>query len=142
MYSYGSVFLQVSISHDPRLWAKVTQLTCTQVLSGDVPYHYIKKDILVAVELHKGVYPKRPEKIWVTDGIWHFINQCWAEPAKRPRIQEIGTFMKNCFKSCEAPTGVVTLTESLKSEGVRFRNTLGILPVLTRRCATSHVANN
>lgn len=72
-----------------------------QVLSGKIPYHYIRSDVTVVIELHNGNNPRRPTENWVTDGVWEFINRCWAEPSERPAVREVYQYMLNC---CEDPS--------------------------------------
>ncbi|KIM82292.1 hypothetical protein PILCRDRAFT_820676 [Piloderma croceum F 1598] len=58
IYSYGSLTLQA--------------------LTGQVPYSYIKTDMQVVFEMHKGLYPRRPTDPPVADSHWNFIQQCWS----------------------------------------------------------------
>ncbi|KAJ7157940.1 TKL/TKL-ccin protein kinase [Mycena crocata] len=70
IYSFGSVTLEI--------------------LSGRVPYHYIKGDAQVVIEIHKGNKPRRPAQSFVTDAQWAFIQRCWAvNPAERPDSAEV-----------------------------------------------------
>ncbi|KAJ7585178.1 TKL/TKL-ccin protein kinase [Mycena floridula] len=70
IYSFGSVMLEL--------------------LSGRIPYHYIKIDAQVVIELHRGVKPRRPAPLFVTDRQWEFIMKCWKDSsADRPGIDEV-----------------------------------------------------
>ncbi|KAG5651731.1 hypothetical protein H0H81_007669 [Sphagnurus paluster] len=53
IYSFGSVMLEV--------------------LSGRIPYHYIRTDAQVVIELHVGKRPRRPAVSFVSDEQWSFI---------------------------------------------------------------------
>ncbi|KAJ7715268.1 kinase-like domain-containing protein [Mycena metata] len=70
IYSFGSVTLEI--------------------LSGRIPYHYLRKDAQVVIELHKGNKPRRPAVSFVTDAQWSFIQHCWAsDPLQRPDAAEV-----------------------------------------------------
>ncbi|KAJ7743325.1 kinase-like protein [Mycena metata] len=70
IYSFGSVTLEI--------------------LSGRIPYHYLRQDAQVVIELHKGNKPRRPAVSFVTDAQWAFIQRCWASnPLQRPDAAEV-----------------------------------------------------
>ncbi|KAJ7055648.1 TKL/TKL-ccin protein kinase [Mycena amicta] len=70
IYSFGSVMLEI--------------------LSGRIPYHYVKTDAQVVIELHKGNKPRRPAASFVTDAQWALITCCWhADLAARPDCTEV-----------------------------------------------------
>ncbi|RDB14785.1 Serine/threonine-protein kinase STY46 [Hypsizygus marmoreus] len=70
IYSFGSVMLEV--------------------LSGRIPYHYIRTDAQVVIELHKGVKPRRPAQSFVSDAQWAVIERCWGDDVLcRPKIGEV-----------------------------------------------------
>jgi len=70
IYSFGSVTLEI--------------------LSGRMPYFYIKTDAQVVIEIHKGNRPRRPAQSFVTDAQWEFIQRCWAgNPEERPDCAEV-----------------------------------------------------
>lgn len=57
-------------------------------MSSRIPYHYLKTDVEVILELSKGYRPIRPTLSWFTDGYWHLIQQCWSDPPhNRPDIR-------------------------------------------------------
>jgi hypothetical protein len=67
----------------------------TQILSGRMPYFYIKTDAQVVIEIHKGNKPRRPTNQFVTDAQWAFIQRCWAaDAAERPDAEEVGRAMR------------------------------------------------
>ncbi|KAJ7191639.1 TKL/TKL-ccin protein kinase [Mycena pura] len=69
IYSFGSVMLEI--------------------LSGRIPYHYVKTDAQVVIEVHKGNKPRRPAASFVMDAQWALIQRCWAaDPAARPGAAE------------------------------------------------------
>ncbi|KAJ7255043.1 TKL/TKL-ccin protein kinase [Mycena haematopus] len=75
IYSFGSVTLEI--------------------LSGRMPYFYIKTDAQVVIEIHKGNKPRRPAQSFVTDTQWALIQRCWAaNPEERPDSGEVGRAMK------------------------------------------------
>ncbi|KAF7345015.1 putative TKL/TKL-ccin protein kinase [Mycena venus] len=75
IYSFGSVTLEI--------------------LSGRMPYFYIKTDAQVVIEIHKGNKPRRPAQSFVTDAQWAFIQHCWAaDPNERPDCVEVGRTIK------------------------------------------------
>jgi len=81
IYSYGSVMLQV--------------------LSGQIPYHYMKSDGQVVINLYYGITPKRPNTARTTDELWDFIGKCWAEPTERPTIGQVSIFVHQYRSQCE-----------------------------------------
>lgn len=66
------------------------------MLSGQIPYHYIKRDATVVIELHYGRIPKRPSQIWINNKVWAFISTCWAESSQRPIIGTVSEFVQYC----------------------------------------------
>ena len=80
IYSYGSVVLEI--------------------LSGLVPYHHLKSDAQVLIELSRGVKPQRPESTHITDTEWEFISSCWKEPPTlRPSTSEVTIHVKQIYHS-------------------------------------------
>jgi hypothetical protein len=66
-----------------------------QILSGRIPYFYIKGDAQVVIEIHMGNKPRRPAHSFVTDKQWAFIQRCWAaDAAERPDAEEVGRAMR------------------------------------------------
>ncbi|KAG6913095.1 hypothetical protein DXG01_009699, partial [Tephrocybe rancida] len=60
------------------------------ILSGRIPYHYIRVDAQVVIELHKGNKPRRPASSFVSDKQWEFMTQCWYDDAdRRPSIGQV-----------------------------------------------------
>ena len=58
-----------------------------QILSGQVPYHYLVRDVQVLLELHQGKKPNRPANGFISDRLWGIINACWANmPNERPTM--------------------------------------------------------
>ncbi|KIM76201.1 hypothetical protein PILCRDRAFT_652620 [Piloderma croceum F 1598] len=59
-----------------------------QVLSGQLPYHQLKRDTEVLFELDKGVRPPRPPQL--ANEHWALICLCWMEqPSTRPDTRDI-----------------------------------------------------
>ncbi|KAJ7688619.1 kinase-like domain-containing protein [Mycena rosella] len=70
IYSFGSVMLEI--------------------LSGRIPYHYLRTDAQVVIEIHKGNQPRRPATSFVTDAQWALIQRCWdADGDARPDCAEV-----------------------------------------------------
>ncbi|KAK0471351.1 TKL/TKL-ccin protein kinase [Armillaria novae-zelandiae] len=70
IYSFGSVTLEI--------------------LSGRIPYHYVRTDAQVVIELHNGKKPRRPAPSFVTSSQWDFIQRCWADdPQERPDVGQV-----------------------------------------------------
>ncbi|KAJ8517749.1 hypothetical protein ONZ45_g5104 [Pleurotus djamor] len=106
------------------------------VLTGNIPYYYVKADAQVLVELVKGVQPRRPSDVSMTDTRWNCICACWeTSPPARPTLKEVGEFLKNplltfSHTSTEAFPDLrnVQLVEVLNSSrGVFFESWSGIL---------------
>ncbi|KIM73779.1 hypothetical protein PILCRDRAFT_828831 [Piloderma croceum F 1598] len=76
VYSYGSLTLQV--------------------LTGQVPYHYIKSDLQVVFEIHKGLHPRCPTDESVNESHWDFITRCWSDHASgnRPSMAEVLNYVQ------------------------------------------------
>jgi son of sevenless-like protein len=69
-------------------------MLCLEILSGDVPFAGIRRDLAVPREIDNGVLPKHPGLVAVSQGlsdaIWKLLQKCWErEPAKRPSITEV-----------------------------------------------------
>lgn len=61
-----------------------------QILSGQLPFPYLAHDAQVIMQLFNGTKSRRPETPYVTDQLWEFINQCWADtPTTRPAAEEL-----------------------------------------------------
>ncbi|KAL0570232.1 hypothetical protein V5O48_011740 [Marasmius crinis-equi] len=61
-----------------------------EILSGRIPYHYIRNDAQVVIELHRGIKPRRPAPLFITDPQWALVIRCWADdPEKRPTIAQV-----------------------------------------------------
>ncbi|KIJ94201.1 hypothetical protein K443DRAFT_12326 [Laccaria amethystina LaAM-08-1] len=60
-----------------------------EILSGRMPYHYLRTGAQVVMELHQAVKPRRPAPSFVDDGRWSLI-QCWTDPPSgRPDIWDV-----------------------------------------------------
>ncbi|KZP04423.1 kinase-like protein [Athelia psychrophila] len=69
-YSYGSVTLEI--------------------LSGQLPFPNLPVVAQVMMAIYKGQKSCRPVTPYVTDQLWGFINQCWADtPTARPTAEEL-----------------------------------------------------
>ncbi|KZP30021.1 kinase-like protein [Athelia psychrophila] len=76
IYSFGSIILQM--------------------LSGKIPYHYVRAQAAVVILVHSGTLPRRPKRVrgLSDDRVWAFINRCWAAPAQRPTIADVSAFVR------------------------------------------------
>ena len=68
-------------------------MVCLEILSGDVPFADIKRDIAPR-EIDNGVLPKHPGRLatlhGLSDTIWQVLQKCWErEPPMRPSITEV-----------------------------------------------------
>ncbi|KAF9525854.1 hypothetical protein CPB83DRAFT_858745 [Crepidotus variabilis] len=60
-----------------------------EILSGRIPYHYIRTDAQVVVQLHQGVRPRRPAISFISDSQWDLIQLCWDSTVQnRPSAAE------------------------------------------------------
>ncbi|KAF5382664.1 hypothetical protein D9615_002721 [Tricholomella constricta] len=83
IYSFGSVMLEV--------------------LSGRIPYHYIRTDAQVVIELHRGTKPRRPAKSFVSDSQWSFMERCWDDdPERRPNAGEVCRIVEAFYDASSA----------------------------------------
>jgi len=56
-----------------------------QVLSGKVPWHEIKREVVIIREIHQGHTPSCPSQSPLVSELWPFIVRCWSfSPDKRP----------------------------------------------------------
>lgn len=70
IYSFGSVMLEI--------------------LSGRIPYHYVRSDAQVIIEVYLGRKPRRPSRTFVTEQQWEFIQRCWEDEVQlRPEIDDV-----------------------------------------------------
>ncbi|KAI3608695.1 hypothetical protein WG66_003719 [Moniliophthora roreri] len=61
-----------------------------EILSGRIPYHYVRNDAQVVIELHRGNKPRRPAPLFVTDQQWALIMRCWEDDLeKRPDVNQV-----------------------------------------------------
>lgn len=73
IYSFGSITLQV--------------------LSGKVPYYYIKQQMQIIVMVADGKKPRRPEEPKIAEEHWNMIERCWSPCDVRPAIEDIVKFI-------------------------------------------------
>lgn len=56
-----------------------------QVLSGKVPWHEIKREVILIREIQQGNTPRCPSHSPLVSELWPFICECWSlSPASRP----------------------------------------------------------
>jgi hypothetical protein len=55
-----------------------------------MPYHYIRTDAQVVIQLHQGVKPRRPASTFVDEDQWDLIQKCWKDPPEdRPSVSQV-----------------------------------------------------
>ncbi|KAH7922175.1 kinase-like protein [Leucogyrophana mollusca] len=65
-----------------------------QVLTGEVPYRYLKNDAQVILSISKGIRPKCPTNCSIAAGHWHFLDQCWSHHMlDRPTMDAVVVFV-------------------------------------------------
>jgi len=106
-------------------------------LSDQIPYHHLRNEVAVVLQLSKGARPPRPENSDVSDDVWHFIQKCWATvPHQRPSMHEViaeiekysivsgsgntntTKFLTDVFDHIEVPTLTTSVTTSKYSENI------------------------
>jgi len=61
-----------------------------QILSGRLPYWYIRKDLSVVFQKFDGYHPRRPSNPKFDERLWQLMVQCWDQlPESRPTIHRI-----------------------------------------------------
>ena len=98
IYSFGSIALEVgplpSCSSGCPRTRRLMSLICfpDQILSGKVPYYYLKHDGQVLIELSKRVKPQRTPSPFLTNDLWDLIGECWHDnPGARPSTARISS---------------------------------------------------
>jgi len=67
-----------------------------EIFSGQVPYHYLIREVQVLLELQNGNKPNRPTSGYISDTLWEIINACWADkPTDRPNVEEVWRSIKH-----------------------------------------------
>lgn len=90
VYSFGSIMLQVRIV---LCIAAYWSISLCQVLSGKVPYYYIKQQMQIIMMVVNGKKPRRPEEPTITEEHWSMIERCWSPCDARPTIEDILIFI-------------------------------------------------
>lgn len=73
VYSFGSIMLQV--------------------LSGKVPYYYIKQQMQIIMMVVDGKKPRRPEEPKIAEEHWSMIESCWGPYNVRPTVEDLLRFV-------------------------------------------------
>ncbi|KAF9235487.1 kinase-like domain-containing protein [Melanogaster broomeanus] len=77
-----------------------------QVLSGNIPYHYLSRPEQVLWYLMRRETPKRPKapQLEIADEHWAFIQRCWTHhDAPRPSEDEIVDFVTSEYRRLMRP---------------------------------------
>ncbi|KAL5520253.1 hypothetical protein ACEPAG_9466 [Sanghuangporus baumii] len=78
----------VSVSSDIYSFGSVA----LEILSGKVPYYYLKHDGQVLIELSKRVKPQRTPSPFLTNDLWDLIGECWNDnPGARPSTARVSS---------------------------------------------------
>jgi hypothetical protein len=109
------------------------------VLSGQLPYHQLKRDTEVLFELDKGMRPSRPPQL--ANEHWGLICLCWMEePSARPDARDIFErvqhhhFALSATEDRQVVISVPPSTESTLAENAGVGRS-ATLPSLTIICA-------
>ncbi|KAG2344396.1 kinase-like protein [Suillus weaverae] len=73
VYSFGSIMLQV--------------------LSGKVPYYYIRQQMQIIMMVVDGKKPRRPEEPKIAEEHWSMIESCWGPCNVRPTVEDLLRFV-------------------------------------------------
>ncbi|KAG1835102.1 hypothetical protein EV424DRAFT_1582716 [Suillus variegatus] len=96
MYSFGSIMLQV--------------------LTGDVPWCHLAKDITVLLKVVDGRIHPRPDDCFVTGQQWDFMTCCWSTtPTDRPPAEEAVRFV---YSALCTSTSRQTSTSSISIDAI------------------------
>ncbi|KIJ11645.1 hypothetical protein PAXINDRAFT_84205 [Paxillus involutus ATCC 200175] len=64
------------------------------VFEGKIPYHYVKRDAQIIMDISQGINPRRPMEPAIDDRDWELIQRCWRhEPHSRPSDEDVITFV-------------------------------------------------
>ncbi|KAL5496173.1 hypothetical protein ACEPAH_3090 [Sanghuangporus vaninii] len=79
---------RVSVSSDIYSFGSIA----LEILSGKVPYYYLKHDGQVLIELSKRVKPQRTPSPFLTNDLWDLIEECWNDnPGARPSTARVSS---------------------------------------------------
>ncbi|EIW77213.1 kinase-like protein [Coniophora puteana RWD-64-598 SS2] len=91
-----------------------------QVLSGNIPYHHIKNELVVLTEVVKNRRPQRCSAI--SDIYWDFLQICWSTQNRgtgRPTINEVCRFISSQIDIHAVPTIIVIPIPILGAKSLR-----------------------
>lgn len=102
IYSLGSIMLQVSILNGSNLRKFLRRSSLLQVLSGKVPWHEIKREVLIIRKIHLGHTPPCPSQSFLVGELWPFIDRCWSfKPNERPAAGNVLEFIRRLRESLQ-----------------------------------------
>jgi son of sevenless-like protein len=66
-------------------------MVCLELITGEQPFSYISRDIIVMRELDQGKLPERPGRHvtaqGLSDDLWSLMKKCWhKKPDSRPSM--------------------------------------------------------
>lgn len=68
-------------------------MLCLEILTGNIPYSHIRRDVAVLTEIENSRTPPRPEaevSREVSDGMWSLLQRCWGkDPKARPSMSYV-----------------------------------------------------
>jgi len=86
-----------------------------------MPYHYLRTDTQVVIQLHQGIKPRRPASTFVDDPQWDLIQRCWNEKVEeRPSSAEVLRLSKSLLEVWTRPAPTVMSASSLRKSAWSF----------------------
>ncbi|KDQ52470.1 hypothetical protein JAAARDRAFT_40074 [Jaapia argillacea MUCL 33604] len=71
-------------------------MTAVEILSGRIPYWYLRNEAMVVVQLSQQKMLQRNQYIEIADPQWSFLETLWAfQPEKRPDMRSVVADLKN-----------------------------------------------
>ncbi|KAH8112908.1 kinase-like domain-containing protein [Phellopilus nigrolimitatus] len=80
-------------------------MTMIELFTGAPPYHHLRSDPQVIIQVHAGILPNRPaEHTGFDDDLWDLCMDCWAaNPKLRPSTQVIAKRLWSLELRCTHP---------------------------------------
>ncbi|KAF5349249.1 hypothetical protein D9756_009405 [Leucocoprinus leucothites] len=66
-----------------------------EILTGQMPFHEVKRDISVVARVNRGIRPSKPPSpgptlLELSDEIWQIMQECWVDsPSERPVVKQV-----------------------------------------------------
>lgn len=85
------IYAFACVCYEVRKFTMHTMLAClmiSQLHSGNIPFHDLKREGQVIILVSQGHRPTRHS--YISDGVWTLIQECWKQdPSARPTSREI-----------------------------------------------------